>query len=69
MALIGQAVSEKKIFEILDDGRTTDAGTWVYYKLNSAELKFKVLINTKIAQINCKFKSRSPKPVIYTVLF
>ena len=37
MALIGQAVSEKKMFEIVDDddddGRTTDAGAWVYYKL------------------------------------
>ena len=39
LALIGQAVSEKKMFEIVDDGRTTDdrrrtdAGPWVYYKL------------------------------------
>ena len=40
MALIGQAVSEEKIFEIVDDGRRTDddrrrkdAGAWVYYKL------------------------------------
>ena len=34
---IGPAVSEKKIFEIVDDGRTdgrrTDAGACVYYKL------------------------------------
>ena len=38
MRTIGPAVSEKKIFEIVDDdGRTTDrqtdAGAWVYYKL------------------------------------
>ena len=36
LALIGQAVSEKKMFEIVDDGRTdgqTDAGALVYYKL------------------------------------
>ena len=36
MRTIGPAVSEK-IFEIVDDGRTdgrrTDAGAWVYYKL------------------------------------
>ena len=39
--IYGQAVSEKKIFEIVDDdGRRrttddgrTDAGSWVYYKL------------------------------------
>ena len=35
----GQAVSDKKIFEIVDDGRTTtddgrtDAGPWSSYKL------------------------------------
>ena len=30
-----KGVSEKKIFEIVDDddGRRTDAGSWVYYKL------------------------------------
>ena len=50
MRTIGPAVSEKKIFEIVDDdgrtdehGRTrTDAGAWVYYKLTyepSGELK------------------------------
>ena len=34
MRTIGPAVSEKKIFEIVDDdGRRTDAGAWVYYKL------------------------------------
>ena len=36
MRTIGPAVSEKKIFEIVNDGRTdgrTDAGGWVYYKL------------------------------------
>ena len=34
LALIGQAVSEKKIFEIVDDGRRrTDAGPWPSYKL------------------------------------
>ena len=42
MRTIGPAVSEKKIFEIVDDGRQTDgrttdgrtdAGAWVYYKL------------------------------------
>ena len=38
MRTIGPAVSEKKIFEIVnDDGRRTDgrtdAGSWVYYKL------------------------------------
>ena len=27
LALIGQAVSEEKIFEIVDDGRTTDGRT------------------------------------------
>ena len=27
VTLIGQAVSEKKIFEIVDDGRTTDGRT------------------------------------------
>ena len=35
--LIGQAVSEKKKFEIVNDGQTdgrrTDAGPWVSYKL------------------------------------
>ena len=30
MRTIGPAVSEKKIFEIVDDGR--DAGAWVYYE-------------------------------------
>ena len=31
---MGQAVSKKKMFKIVDDdGRRTDAGTWVYYKL------------------------------------
>ena len=52
LALIGQAVLEKKMFEIVDgratdddDGRRrTDAGAWVYYKLTwwafgSGELK------------------------------
>ena len=37
LALFGQVVSEKEIFEIVnaaDDGRwTPDAGEWVYYKL------------------------------------
>ena len=38
MRTIGPAVSEKKIFEIVDDDRRTDdgrtdAGAWVYYKL------------------------------------
>ena len=33
LALIGQAVSVEKIFEIVNDGRRTDAGAWVYYKL------------------------------------
>ena len=37
LALIGQAVSQKKMFEIVDDDddvrRRTDAGAWVYYKL------------------------------------
>ena len=33
LALIGRAVSEKKMFEIVDVGRRTDAGPWVYYKL------------------------------------
>ena len=36
LALIGQAVSKEKMFEIVDDPRhttTTDAGAWVYYKL------------------------------------
>ena len=34
MRTIGPAVSEKKIFEIVNDyGRRTDAGAWVYYKL------------------------------------
>ena len=28
-----QAVSEEKIFEIVNDGRRTDDGAWVYYKL------------------------------------
>ena len=32
MRTIDPVVSEKKIFEIVDDGRT-DAGAWVYYKL------------------------------------
>ena len=30
--MIDQAVSEKKMFEIVD-GRRTDAGAWVYFKL------------------------------------
>ena len=34
LALIGQAVSEKKMFDIADDdGRRKDAGEWVYFKL------------------------------------
>ena len=34
LALIGQAVTEKKTFEIVDGRlRTTDAGPWVSYKL------------------------------------
>ena len=33
LALIGQAVSEEKIFEIVDDGRQTDDGAWLSYKL------------------------------------
>ena len=34
LALIGQAVSGKKMFKIVDDdGRRTDAGPWAYYKL------------------------------------
>ena len=35
LAMNGQAVSEKKKFEIVYDGRRrrTDAGAWVYYKL------------------------------------
>ena len=44
MALIGQAVSEEKKFEIVDGRRTEDAGALVYYKLTgepegSGELK------------------------------
>ena len=39
MALVGQVVSEKKIFEIVDgrtdDGRT-DAGSWPSYKPNGS---------------------------------
>ena len=34
LALIGPAVSEKKLFEIVNDGRRTDAGPSVSYKLN-----------------------------------
>ena len=34
--LIGLAVSEEKIFEIVD--RRTDAGAWVYYKLTCEPL-------------------------------
>ena len=42
LALIGQAVMEKKISE--NGGRTTDEGPWLYYKLTnepkgSGELK------------------------------
>ena len=33
LALIGQAVSEEKMFEIVDNDGWTDAGPWVYYKL------------------------------------
>ena len=36
LALIGQAVSEEKTFDIVDrrtDGRRTDAGPWVSYRL------------------------------------
>ena len=33
MALIGKAVLAKKLFKIVDDGRTTDVGPWVSYKL------------------------------------
>ena len=41
MRTIGPAVSEKKLFEIVDDGQMdgrtddgrTDAGAWVYYKV------------------------------------
>ena len=31
--LIGQAVSENKIFENVDRRRRADAGSWLYYKL------------------------------------
>ena len=31
--LVCPVVSEKKIFDIVDDGRTPDAGACVYYKL------------------------------------
>ena len=33
LTLIGQAVSEKKIMEIVDRRRRTDDGTWLSYKL------------------------------------
>ena len=31
--LIGLEVLEKQFFEIVNDGRRTDGGEWVYYKL------------------------------------
>ena len=61
MRTIGLVVSEKKIFEIVDDdGRTTDGRTdtraWVYYKLTyepsaQVSLKFTVEVSCKEDQI------------------
>ena len=50
LALIAQAVSEKDMFEIVDDddGQCTDAGPWVYYKLTyeplAQVLRFKIML-------------------------
>ena len=70
MALIGQVVSEEKIFEKseqrdgrTDDGRTmgdgcsTDTGPWVYYKLTPGEpVAQKALIScTVTAKLICAF--------------
>ena len=50
MALIDQAVSEEKTFEIVDE-RTTDDGPWVYYKLNLWAWRLRWA--KKIAALNC----------------
>ena len=63
MRTIGSAVSEKKIFEIVDDGRTdgrTDDEEWVYYKLTyepstqKKKLEFILRINAKMVTVTFK---------------